>query len=378
MLDYSIGTMNEYLGRENVTAQYSPCGRLVLFDYNKTAVFSRDWDRLTLTARGIVFEVSTGNLIAHGYDKFFNVEEPEVGGIEHLPSGAFRALEKADGSCIISFFYDGEWWYITCGSFVSDQAKWAKVYATTHLNMQLANTSSTHIFEVIYPENRIVIDYNSTEALVLTGVRDLVSGVECDYDQLINIAVTIGTSVVKSFPFNSLTEAMVAREGLTINEEGYVLTYSNGFKVKVKGAEYCKVHRAISNITPLHFYREVDVESMEVNRSFIESIPEEFREDVDNLKDLIETLHRVEYNRISKLAESVPVFDDTRYGKKCRFEYVRDNYDTHDVSHILNYITNNISQVKQHIHRKVRPKRNMIEGKPLSPILSRMMGELND
>jgi hypothetical protein len=53
MKTLELGNMNEYLGRENVTAQYSPCGRLVLFDYNNTATYARDWDRLTLTARGL-------------------------------------------------------------------------------------------------------------------------------------------------------------------------------------------------------------------------------------------------------------------------------------------------------------------------------------
>ena len=377
MLGYTAGTMQEYFGRENVTAQYSPCGRLVLFDYNKTGTFARDWDRLTLTARGIVFEVATGKLIARGYDKFFNLEEPEVGGAANLPEGRFRSLEKADGSCIISFFYDGEWWYITRGSFISDQAVWAKAYASTNLNMVIADTAMTHIFEALYPENRIVIDYGDKEALVLTGMRNPLTGVELGYTEMCNAADRIGCDVVKMFTFDSFAAMMDARENLTVNEEGFVITYDCGFKYKLKGEEYCKVHRAVSNITPLHFYRETNLDTLKINESFLELMPEEFRGDVDKMTELIEGIHRVEYDRLIALADTIPHFDDTADGKKDRYKYVEAKMGK-DTLNVMNVLNGKLKHVRTAVHRKVRPKRNVIAGVGLSPTLERIMAQLNE
>ena len=176
--------INDYLTRSNVTAQRH--NGLILFDYNKNVTFAFDWDDITLNARGIVFEEATGKVVAYGYKKFFNYSEissPERLAI--LPSafhpnfeGEFMCLEKADGSMGLIYHYNNEWHVNTRGSFHSDQSIWGKNWLDKNIDTSKLNQSLTYIAEIIYPENKIVVDYGNKEGLVLTGIIDTESGLE--------------------------------------------------------------------------------------------------------------------------------------------------------------------------------------------------------
>ena len=89
-----------------------------------------------------------------------------------------------DGSLGIAFYYQDRWVFASRGSFTSDQA--IKGYG---MFVNLLNTSRTHfskgytyLFEIIYPENRIVVDYMDAERLVLLGKIGTLSGEEYSLD----------------------------------------------------------------------------------------------------------------------------------------------------------------------------------------------------
>jgi len=235
----------------------------------------------------------------------------------------------------------------------------------------------TYIFEAIYPENRIVVNYGDRESLVLTGIRNPLTGTELGYDDLCNTSEEIGSEVVKMFSFDTFSDMMVARDKLTVNEEGFVITYDCGFKFKLKGEEYCKVHRAVSNLTPLHFYREINLDDFKINQEFLEIIPEEFRDDVDRFSGLIEGLHQLEYNRLMSLANEIPEFTLDSAGKKERYNYV-EKHCGKDALLVMNILNGKLPLVKKAVHRNVRPKRNIIEGVGISPTLERVIGQLNE
>lgn len=372
-----IGTLDQYLNRENITAFYSKCGRLVGLDYNKTATFSRDWDNLTMTARGLVFEVATGRLVSRAYDKFYNLHEPEVGGIAGLPDGVdFDSLEKADGSMISAFKYAGQIWYMTRGSFYSDQAKWAKSWADSHLNELEMTAPATYIYEAIYPENRIVVNYGDVSELRLTGVRMLDTGEFLPYNEMLMVAAMLNCNTIKRYQYSTVDEVIDAVKQFTMNEEGIVLRYRNGFMVKIKGDEYCKVHRIISCITPLAFWRAIDIETFKIPTDFLTNLPEEFRHDVDELVKKIEDVHINEYNRIVSFAESVPEFPLDAEGKKQRFAYVAANCKPYEL-HVMNILNNKHYLVRDWIHRHpARPTGNKIDG--MSESLRRFLEESDE
>jgi RNA ligase len=377
--------LENFLHRANLTCQRQD--GLILFDYNKTVSFTFDWDLITINGRGIVFEESTGKIIARPYKKFWNVEElfyenqltdrAKLLPTEFQPNfkGRFRVLEKADGSCAVVYFYNGEWHVNTRGSFKSDQAIWAKAWMDSHIRTDLMNVKHTYLFEIIYPDNRIVIDYGDKESLVLTGIIDTESGEEFDVDYLQAESEKIGCEMVKVFVFEKFEDLFKARDLLTVNEEGFVITFDNGYKCKLKGAAYCAVHKKMNNLTPLAFWNAFDVDAFKMPESFLSELPEEFRESVDELTEVTERMHNESYDRLKTLASTIPQFDSDAAGRKRRFDYITLHIEPQDVGFVLSILNGNVRKTKESIHRMVRPFKNSYDGVTLNNRLQRIFSE---
>jgi hypothetical protein len=220
---------------------------LSVYNYTEQAQFNRIWDAATNVCRGLI--VANGAVIARGFNKFHNLNTayaPETLE-ENLPKGVPLVTTKLDGSLGILFSYAGGWHVATRGSFASTQAQWATAWYRRHLRSSPASwpEGATPVFEVIYPENRIVVTYEF-EGLVLLGAVDNRTGEELDRRDVESYGRANGLHVVEKFD-KSLAEC--AAEDVP-NEEGYVLTYSNGVKVKVKFAEYVRLHRILTGLNP--------------------------------------------------------------------------------------------------------------------------------
>jgi RNA ligase len=377
--------IENFLNRANVTCQRHD--GLILFDYNKTVSFAFDWDEITLNARGIVFDENTGNIIARTYKKFFNVEElfcdnkltdrANILPVEFHPNfkGKFRVLEKADGSLGICFYHNNQWYVNTRGSFKSDQAIWAKAWLDSHIKTDLMNTNHTYLFEIIYPDNRIVVDYGDKESLVLTGIIDTKSGEEFDVDYLQAESEKIGCEMVKVFVFEKFEDLFKARDLLTVNEEGFVITFDNGYKCKLKGAAYCAVHKKMNNLTPLAFWNAFDVDAFKMPESFLSELPEEFRESVDELTEVTERMHNESYDRLKALASTIPQFENDAVGRKARYEYITSHIESDDVGFVLSILNGSVRKTKESIHRMVRPFKNSYDGVTLNNRLQRIFSE---
>jgi RNA ligase len=377
----------DYVSRTALNSQSK--GDLVLFDYSKEIQFGFDWDDVSLNARGIVFEKSTGNLIARPYPKFFNFEELVGEAGNKLPeryrpnlTGECMALEKADGSCGIVYYHNNDWRVNTRGSFESEQAVWAKTFLDDNLNKDEMNPAWTYLFEIIYPENRIVVDYGNLRTLRLTGIIITETGEELWIDEMQKEAKKIGSEVVEAFAYSSLEEMFAAQKNWSVNEEGIVVTYRNGYKFKLKGEMYCNVHRALSNMTPLSFWRAIDYENtMRIPEEFLALMPEEFRSTVDALCEITENLHIDMYETACKNVDEMPNFESSPEGRKARYMWIKENHTSADMADILGILSTrefgngNAWKVKQAIHRRVRPTSNTFNGIELDPRLQRILDE---
>jgi RNA ligase len=378
--------LHKFLARANLTAHR--IDGLVSFDYNKNITFEMDWDEISLNARGIVFEESTGKLVANAFPKFFNYEElngddaRSIELVNKIPEkyhpnydGESMILEKADGSCAITFWFNDRWYVKTRGSFVSDQAVWASAYLNNFIKTDEMNKSKTYIFEIIYPDNRIVVDYGDKEALVLIGVIDLETGDELWYDELKVEAEKIGSDIVKAFVFDKFEDIYTAREQLSVNEEGFVVTFKNGYKFKLKGEAYCNVHRKMCALTPLHFWRAFDVDNFIVPTEFLSELPEEFRDSVDILRVATERAHNDILDLVREYANNVPIFNDDNDGRKNRYLYLTENVPKEYIGLVLAYINGKMGSVHDVIHRKARPKNNSFPGVQLDDRVQRIVNE---
>lgn len=231
---------------------------LFIYNYTERAQFERIWDNVTNVTRGLIVDENEDEVIARGYNKFHNLNTeyvPET--LEaNLPSVLPLVTKKLDGSMGIQYYWDNQLWIATRGSFNSEQARWATDWIRKHpsqddlLHYATVGNDHTLIYEIIYKENRIVVDYDF-EGLVLTGCVEIETGAETDHEVLQEIGEACSIMVVQKFD-KSLSECAASN---LPNEEGYVLTYDKGdnvapLKVKVKFTEYCRLHRILTGLNP--------------------------------------------------------------------------------------------------------------------------------
>lgn len=262
-------------------------GNLALYTYSDKCTYENAWDEYTVLARGLILDEHKKTVLATPFPKFFNVGE-----IATVPALPFECFEKLDGSLIIGYWHDIDWATATKGSFNSDQAKWAaqEMKKYTHAMYK----GMTYLFEAIYPENRIVINYGFS-GLFLLAIYDY-KGDEVSYDSMQEWAKVAHVPLVPRLPFNSVAELLANAKMLTANEEGYVLRFSDGTRVKIKGDEYCKLHRVISRITPLAIWEGLSSgDSMEDIRR---QLPEEFLVDFDMIVGIL-------CNKFTKITKEV-------------------------------------------------------------------------
>ena len=162
----------------------------------------------------------------------------------------------------------------TRGSFASDQAIKGTDILRTKYSDKLSGLDPdvTYLFEIIYPENRIVVSYDEEE-LVLLGAIHTQSGQELDPSDLRDL----GFRQPKEWKDETLDD--LPRD--TRNFEGYVVKFQSGLRVKVKLDEYVRIHRLVCDLTPRRIWeclqRGDDIEET------IKGAPDELHKELDAL-----------------------------------------------------------------------------------------------
>lgn len=240
--------------------------RLTIYVYSEWTAYERLWNGVTRAARGLVFD-DAGRVVVRCLPKFFNDDEPEadLGRPKVLSPDDIVVQDKVDGS-LIQVVDDDEYGLVVTskGSFASDQARWAREILGEH--PRPFSTGLSYIFELIHPENRIVIDYGRRRELILLAVVENATGRELDiYDERFDDF----TRVPRLDP-STLED--VARLGDDRLVEGVVANYA-GHRVKIKTAEYLRLHRIVTNFTPKRVWEALsNGDSLE-----FENMPEEFQ-----------------------------------------------------------------------------------------------------
>jgi len=244
---------------------------LRILNYSRKAQFEKLWNEYTLMCRGMVID-DKYNIVARPFVKFFNYEEHKP---EEIPNTNFEVYDKMDGSLGIIFNYADEWHVATRGSFVSDQAIKGRSMLNNY-NIEGLNPEMTYLVEIIYPENRIVVDYNGEEKLVLLAVVDVETGYDMPYAVMKYHAGIreIDFSLVNHYDGVNDIKELKARN--ITNQEGYVLRYENGFRMKVKFEDYCRLHSIITNVSTKDIW-EFLRDGKDINE-LLDRTPDEFDE----------------------------------------------------------------------------------------------------
>jgi RNA ligase len=248
-----------------LTARPHPTADLVIWNYTPKCQFERYWTPETLMCRGLI-TTSTGGIVARPFPKFFNLSEHQ----EDLPLEPFTVTTKMDGSLGILYFVDGSPQIATRGSFTSEQA----IRATAMLERYRAFEFVpyyTYLFEIIYKQNRIVCDYGDMEDIILLAVINTKTGREYDIHDDVWCDMWPFPVVKRYDGIKDIEQLRAIQEE---NAEGFVIRFESGLRLKLKFAEYTRLHRLITQVNA-----RVIWDLLRNNQPFdelLERVPDEF------------------------------------------------------------------------------------------------------
>ena len=254
-----------------------PAGRR-LYIYTNRCVYENGWDDFSLLARGLILHPPTKRVLATPFPKFFNAGERGVA----IPALSFEVFEKVDGSLGILYYFDGAWRASTKGAFDSSQARWIESQLAER-DLSALVPGSTYLVEAVYPENRIVVRYDTAELVLLAAYRE--DGVEMNIDDLNVVAARLDWRIARRHAFTSFADLVEHAKLLPKTEEGFVIRFSDGLRLKVKGNEYQRIHALISRCTPLAMWEAMlaDDDMDAIRRD----LPEEFWVDFDAIRSVL-------------------------------------------------------------------------------------------
>lgn len=267
--------LKEMLSKNYVKVNKHPEHDLYIYNYTQNAQFEKVWNEVTLACRGLILD-ENNTVVARPFPKFFNLGEMEN---QVLPACTFEVYDKMDGSLGILYWIDEVPFIASRGSFSSNQSDKANemLHAKYRNSWALLDKAKTYLFEIIYPENRIVLDYGAAEELVLLAIIDTASGEEFPLEDL-------GFPIVEKF--DGIKDILLLKEMDIDNKEGFIIKYANHFRVKIKFEEYLRLHRIITEVSNLNIWEYL--KTNQPMEEILERVPDEFFDWVKQTKSDLE------------------------------------------------------------------------------------------
>jgi hypothetical protein len=190
-----------------------------------------------LATRGTVFGLEYdgtfgGHIACLPFFKFFNKGERHA--YDGQEDDIISIQRKADGSLIKLFNHRGEWVVATNGTVVChDNFRYLFEHA---INLSIDNFDhvfsrhKTYLFELCSPENKIVVEYQEPHAKLLLT--------RCKY-------TLIELPSEPFFGHFDVIENVNTFDPNEIGEEGVVMVYKGGHRVKCKTNWYCSLHKVM-------------------------------------------------------------------------------------------------------------------------------------
>lgn len=348
---------------------------LKVYKYSLKTVVERKWNVFTLMARGLILDTLNKKIVATPFVKFFNYNE--IVEASELIESDYMVFEKVDGSMGILVNFNKEWIMSTLGSFTSEQAIWAGKWAEVNLNLGKMCKQNTYIFEIVYKENKIVIDYDF-EGLVLLSIFDIY-GLEYQYDMLKKESELLGVSIPKIYDFNDMNSIIENAKNLNYNHEGYVIRFKNGIRLKVKGDEYVRIHRLISMVTPLAIWESMCYKQ-DMNEISVQ-LPEEIRKDFWNIVSILKNKYDTLIDEIKIVVDKTSYMTDKELGLyfyKNKNAYIDGEFPdakkyvfTYRKGSFFDLLENEKHPFRRNLFNKFRPLGNRLDGYVPSNVMNR-------
>jgi RNA ligase len=294
VMEISLEILNQYHGQGLLYKQVHPTLPLTIWNYTEKVQYEGLWDEVTTSCRGLITD-NVGKIVVQPFKKFFNYEELVGKGVIPEKGDYVYVQEKMDGSLGILFNYDGEWIMATRGSFTSEQAVMGLEIVKEKYFLDSWMQEYAYLLEIIYPENRIVVNYGVEKVTFLSAVLNgtykwnSTDDTELHWSTSLMIFKSNGiheSDVVKTeqhFKFSDELYKSLKEKNET-NKEGFVLRFQPGnFRMKIKFEEYVRLHKIMTNLSTTAVW---EVLSNGGNMDeLLKDVPDEFYDKIKEYED---------------------------------------------------------------------------------------------
>lgn len=274
-------------------------GKFVILSYNM--IESDFSEPICSEARGIIIDTTNYKIVRLAFTKFFNIDEPYAAKIDWATA---KATEKIDGSIMSVWHYEGVWHVSTNGTINAENAmisnnskSFRQLFDEAAENCGLVieelDPKYCYTFEIVSPEQKIVIDYPET-TLYHLSTRNM--------ETLEEESMDIGIQKPKTYALTSEANIRKIVSELDATHEGVVVCDAFGNRVKIKTATYFEMHRLAGTIK---LANAINLVRMNDYAEFVSYFPE-----YNDFFDMVKyTIEKIEEDAITldNVAESLRV-----------------------------------------------------------------------
>ena len=241
------GTPADLLAQYAITTKRHPrYPNLALFKYNM--VESPFAEAIVRECRGIILdEARDWAVTSRAFDKFFNHGEGHAAAIDWSTA---RVQEKADGSLIVLYHYDGRWQVASSGTPDAGGQVYGFPRTFADLFLETFGDPESKIapgyeklcfyFELMTPFNRIVVRHAEPK-VVLLGARNVETGHELR--PAVAGCLVADCTVIREYPLTSVADIEASFAAISpLEQEGYVVCDAAFNRIKVKHPGYVALH----------------------------------------------------------------------------------------------------------------------------------------
>ena len=266
MIKYDLNLLDNYVLNGLVARKEHDEKPLYIYNYTRACQYSKYWDEVTKLCRGLIVDME-GNYVARGFKKFFNhfeISDFEQTYGKEVPVSISR---KEDGVLGILFYFGG-WELSTRGMFGSSPALTGNRMVKELIDTDKLNKNITYLVEIISPNTRICLNYGSEQNLYLLGMVDQdgndlndelerLKAIHAGFAEVIQYGDSYTDSNPNHTPWSESEQRFYTSSELVKiilsnpeeNSEGWVMSYPNSDRVKIKYQEYFNLAKLQQGIT---------------------------------------------------------------------------------------------------------------------------------
>lgn len=173
------------------------------FNFTRHAFYHANWNALTCKARGLFVNMETEEVVARGYEKFFNINEVKETELFHLmikfKNKEITAYKKYNGFLGLLSAHNGKLMFATKSTTDSDHVDIFKnifyndKYNEDKILKWIEENNSTLVFEVVDPvHDPHIIKNEKPEIVLLDAVRNEFDFQKLPYKELTEVAKDLG------------------------------------------------------------------------------------------------------------------------------------------------------------------------------------------